>query len=149
MIFPQNAYSQNIRADTALADEFYEKACILTDSARYDSAIVYYAKAGALYREQEKWRKYLLNETKHGICYQKQWKLDQATATIKSAIQKTLPNIGENDTIVADAYHSAGTLLTENPGDTDWKDLSYLIKEYKMNSFFNRSYKLNTIGQIS
>jgi CHAT domain-containing protein len=105
MTCSQLSFAQNITTDTTLANSYFEKAGIFQDSVQYDSAIVYFEKASALYQEHEQWRNYLQSETKHGVCYQKQWQLDLAIATITPAIKKSLQHINENDTIVADAYH--------------------------------------------
>ena len=108
IIYPQLSFAQDITADTTLANSYFEKAIIFQDSAQYDSAIVYFIKASALYQEHKQWRKYLQSETRHGVCYQKQWQLDQAIATIKPAIERTLLHFNENDTIIAHSYHILG-----------------------------------------
>ena len=102
------SFAQDITTDTTLANSYFEKAEVFKDSTQYDSAIVYFEKASLLYEKTELWRKYLQSETKHGECYQKQWQLNQAIATIKPAIEKTLQHINENDTIVANAYDIIG-----------------------------------------
>ncbi|MCK4879313.1 MAG: hypothetical protein KAS82_01595, partial [Bacteroidales bacterium] len=83
MTCSQLSFAQDITTDTTLANSYFEKAGIFQDSTQYDSAIVYLEKASALYQEHKQWRKYLQSETKHGVCYQKQWQLDLAIATIK------------------------------------------------------------------
>ena len=83
MTCSQLSFAQDITADITLANSYFEKAGIFQDSVQYDSAIVYFEKASALYQEHKQWRKYLQSETKHGECYQKQWQLDLAIATIK------------------------------------------------------------------
>ena len=102
------SFAQDITADTTLANSYFEKAREYYKNKSYDTASVYFEKASLLYENNELWRKYLQSETKHGECYQKLWQLDQAIATIKPAIEKTLLHINENDTIVANAYHILG-----------------------------------------
>ena len=104
----KTANSQNMTADTVLANKYFETAEEYFKTKSYDTAIVYFEKASILYQKHEQWRKYLQSETKHGECYQKQLQLDQAIATIKPAINISLLHINENDTIVADAYHTLG-----------------------------------------
>ncbi len=101
-------HAQNIVADTTMANKHFETAKEYFENKSYDTAILYFEKASILYENHQQWRKYLHSETKHGECYQKQWHLDLAIATIKPAIDKTLLYIDENDTIVADAYHILG-----------------------------------------
>ena len=108
MISSLFSFAQDITTDTTLANSYFEKAEVFKDSTQYDSAIVYFEKASALYQKHQQWRKYLLSETKHGDCYQKLWQFDQAITTIKPAIEKTLLHISENDTIIADSYHNLG-----------------------------------------
>ncbi len=100
--------AQNITADTTLANQHFESAKDYFNNGVYDTAAVNFAEASMLYEKHEQWRKYLLSETKHGECYQKQRHLDKAVNTIKPAIEKTVAQIGENDIIVADAFKSLG-----------------------------------------
>ncbi len=104
LFFITQVFAQHVMKDTSLANKHFEKAKIFNDSAKYKTAIEYFKKASVLYKKHKLWRKYLLSETKHGQCYQKQWKLDKAITIIKPAIEKTLKHINKNDTIVADAY---------------------------------------------
>jgi len=104
----QTINSQNITTDTILANKHFETAKEYYKNKSYDTAIVYFEKASILYEKNEQWRNYLLSETKHGECYQRQWQLDNAIVTIKPAIEKALLHINENDTIVADAYNTLG-----------------------------------------
>ncbi len=104
----QTINAQNITADTTLANKHFETAKEYYENKSYDTAIVYFEKASILYEKHEQWRKYLLNETKHGECYQRQWQLDNAISIIKPAIEKSLLNINGNDTIVANAYFILG-----------------------------------------
>jgi CHAT domain-containing protein len=104
----QHSFAQDITTDTTLANSYFGKAGIFQDSVQYDSAIAYYGKASTLYQEHEQWRIYLQSEIKHGVCYQKQWQLELAIATLKPAVIKSLQHINENDTIVASAYYELG-----------------------------------------
>ena len=104
------SFTQDITTDTALANNYLEKASIFHDSLQYDSAMVYLEKASALYQEYEQWSNYLQSERKRGVCYREQWQLDLAIATIKPAIHKTIQHIDEKDSIVAVAYYALGLL---------------------------------------
>ena len=108
MISSLFSFAQNITADTTLANSYFETAQEYYKNKSYDTAIVHFEKASALYQKNKLWKKYLQSETKHGECYQKQWQLNQAISTIKPAIEKALLHINENDAIVADAYHILG-----------------------------------------
>ena len=101
-------YAQDITTDTTLANKYFETGKEYFNNKTYDTAAVNFEKASFLYEKHEQWRKYLLSETKHGECYQKQWQLDKAINTLKPAIEKSITEIGENDTIVADAYKILG-----------------------------------------
>ena len=107
LITTQLIFAQ-ITKDTVLANTYFTKAEALKNSSEFDSAIVYFNKASYLYEKHNLWLKYLLSETQHGDCYSKLWKLDKAIKIIKPAIENTTVQIGENDTIVADAYNTIG-----------------------------------------
>jgi len=106
--YSQLSFNQDITTDTTLANNYFEKAGIFQDSLQYDSAIVYFEKASALYQEYEQWRNYLHSKTNQGVCYRKNQQSDLAIATIKPAINKSLLHINEKDTIVADAFLGLG-----------------------------------------
>jgi len=126
----QLSFAQDITADTIFANNYFEKAGIFQDSLQYDSAMVYFKKASALYHAHDQWRHYLHSETKHGVCYMEQWQLDLAIATIKSAIKHSLLHINENDTTVANAYFGLGnSYYYQSKNDSA---ISYLEKALKI-----------------
>ena len=108
LLFSTQIFAQDIVTDTTLTNKYIETAEEYYKNKSYDTAIVHFKKASALYEKHQQWRKYLLVKSKQGTCCQKQWKLDQAIATIKPAIEKALLYINKNDTIVADAYNQLG-----------------------------------------
>ncbi|MDA3954743.1 MAG: CHAT domain-containing protein [Bacteroidales bacterium] len=108
LICSQISFAQDTKIDTTLANNYFIEASFLQDSAQFDSAIIYFEKASALFEIHSQWRKYLQSETKHGECFQKQWQLNKAIAIIKPAIEKTLLHIDEKDAIVANTYNILG-----------------------------------------
>ncbi len=151
-ILAQQSFAQDVANDTVMAKICYEKAILFQDSTKYDSANVYFEKASALYQEHGQWRKYLQSETKHGECFQKQWQMDMAIATIKPAIEKTLKHSCESDTIFADAYHILGLqFLYQSKNDSTlfyWEKTLKIRKEIFGEKHAKVAASYNNIGGL-
>ena len=144
--------AQNITADTTLANKHFETAKEYFKNKSYDTAIVCYEKASILYEKHKLWRRYLLSETRHGECFQKQWQIDKAIATIKPAIEKTLLYINENDTIVADAYNIFGVqYYYQSINDSTlfyWKKALKIRKKILSENHIKVAHSYNNIGIV-
>jgi len=151
-ISSQLSFSQNITADTTLANKHFETAQEYYKNKSYDTAIVCFEKASVLYQEHKQWRKYLQSETKHGQCYQKLWQLNLAIATIKPAIEKSLQYINENDAIVADAYQKLGfQYVYQSKYDTTllyWKKSLQISKKILGKKHITVARLCNNIGNV-
>lgn len=147
-----NVDSQNITADTTLANKHIETAKEYFKNKSYDSAIVNFAKASVLYEKSEQWRKYMLSETKHGECLQKQWQFDQAAATLDNAVKKTLLHINENDSIVAEAYYFLGLQYYYQSKNNStllyWKKSLKIRKEIFGDKHVHVANSINNIGLV-
>ncbi|MCD4833825.1 MAG: CHAT domain-containing protein [Bacteroidales bacterium] len=152
MISSLFSFAQDITKDTTLANKHFDTAQEYYNNKSYDTAIVYFEKASALYHEHKLWRKYLQSETKQGECYQKLWQLDMAIVIIKPAIEKTLLHINENDTIVADSYNILGIqYYYQSKNDSTlfyWKKTLQIRKEIFGEKHVNVANIYNNIGLV-
>ncbi len=87
--------------DVAQAERFAE-------NARYDSAIVYFERASALYKEQASWEKYASCQNKISEQFKEKGEYQQAQKHAEQALEIGLVQLGERHLEVARSYYHLG-----------------------------------------
>jgi len=97
-------------SDTAGAGQYFARAEQFYNEDKFDSAIVYYEKAGELYKGKEMWEQYIrcLNET--GYQFSLKIAHEQATQYLEQALALGRQHFGEQHPEVARSYHYLGHL---------------------------------------
>jgi CHAT domain-containing protein/Tfp pilus assembly protein PilF len=103
----------SFKNDTIRAGNIYRKAMCLSDSARYDSAIVYFNRAAEIYKQRKVWDKYLqcrgmvfANRRSKGEKY-------DAKAYIIENLNLSREKLGENHVITGNCYNHLGNVYRD------------------------------------
>ncbi len=97
-----------IQSDTIQAWNDYQLAVQLFDSARYDSAVFYYKRAGEEYRKAGIWKNYLMTGKEVGRCYNKLKEYDHALDYLEGTLNAGLKYLGEEHIEIAGIYYELG-----------------------------------------
>jgi CHAT domain-containing protein/tetratricopeptide (TPR) repeat protein len=100
--------AQDYTRDTELLYEYFTKAGRFQNEKSYDSAVVYYYQAAAIYGRYEHWTGVVQCATQIAVCFQEQGNYGKAAALLKAVVESSLDYTGENDTIIAEAYFVLG-----------------------------------------
>lgn len=92
------------------ADNLYQMAEKFREDAKYDSAIVLYEAAKALYREDGDKVRLVTCMNHVGDCLRRKGKYDDAWAHLDSTLSLGKRYFGEQDTVVAKTYHHMGAV---------------------------------------
>ena len=111
----QDRSSFQLEQDTTEARRWVQIAEAFQDSARYDSALVYYKKAKVLYRpylEENKdtilWKVYLQCGNQIGVIYRKVADYKKSLDELETTLEQGKNNLGESHPIVGDSYNNIG-----------------------------------------
>ncbi|QHT70238.1 CHAT domain-containing protein [Rhodocytophaga rosea] len=112
------AQKKQFSADTTLAKNWYERAQDLQKKGRYDSSMVFYDQAAAVYKKYQLWKRYIDCNYKLSRCLISQGKYDQAQQKATEVMQESQQKLGPDHPLEADAYHSMA-LVSNYKGDSN------------------------------
>ena len=98
--------------DTLQAHRYFTLAGAFKDSLDYDSAAVYYQKAGQLFEGQACWERFVQAYNEVGKCYRKSANYKEAFQYLEKALEGGKSHLGEYHPGVADSYHNVGSVYT-------------------------------------
>ncbi len=102
-----------ITADTLRAREYYTKAKTFQDSAKFDSAIVYYEKASKIYEQTAIWQEFVRCYNGIGDNLLRIGSYDDALEYLSQALETGIDELGNHDREIAKSYNSLGSLHSE------------------------------------
>lgn len=94
--------------DTTPAGRYFAQAETLVKTAKYDSAIFYFAQASLLYKAGENWTDYVRCYNKIGDQYRQKGKFDEAFAYSNQALETGLQYLGAQHPEIASSYSNLG-----------------------------------------
>ncbi len=115
----------------SLADQYFSRGEALAKEAQHDSAIVYFQKAGVLYKKNENWQKYVNCYNKMGNSAWRTGAPDQAKEWLELALQIGKNKLDGQHQAVAKSYHNIGNVNLVT-GDYD-RALEFYQESVKIN----------------
>jgi CHAT domain-containing protein/Tfp pilus assembly protein PilF len=107
-VAPEKTASASVPEDTTLAGKYFMQAEKFAKDAQYDSAIIYFGKAGAISEAEQNWQRYVQSYNEVGRNFYWKGAYDQAMAYLNRALETGLLRLGEKHFDVAVSYSHKG-----------------------------------------
>jgi len=101
---------QNNSPDTATAQQYFEKAHGLYDSAKYSTSIIYFEKAAAIFKGHGTWGQYIDSKNLAGAAFSRMGAHDTAMAIFEITLQSGIEKFGDISEYVAESYNHIGDI---------------------------------------
>src|SRR5450759_4516166 len=105
-----NSHAQNAIGDTIRAEEYVKKAWDAYLQVEYDSSIIFYRRAAAIFVKAERWERYVHCLNIIGDCYSREFLLDSMETSLLAAQNVEEGKLERNTLECAETYSLFGLL---------------------------------------
>ena len=120
----------NSKADTTLANEYFNEGANLYSKAKYDSSITFFEMASNIYKDSGIWEKYISAERRIAVNFMSQAKYNESMQVLKKILNIALEKLGKGNSMISKLYSNLGVVHF------------YMADYYKSIDYENRALKL-------